>query len=224
MIIKNLKVPIENAHLQSTMYTPLGSKIIVLVAHEPGSGRFNLRNRQLGEQLYSAGFTTLLLDWNEIKEIEEKSGDFDPIKMAKNLVGIIYWLKNHHTFKHLSAVVYGSGSGAASALIAASELEDSVQTVISRNGRMELAEPYLEKVKSPTFIAVGKNDYRLLESNKKAFEKLLCPKKFVVLPGICPFFEKAEKVEQLGKMVINWINKQSLWPTDSSPELGYKFL
>lgn len=222
MITKNVRVPIEDAHIQSTMYTPQGSKVIVLVSHEPGSGRFNHRNRQLGKQFYGAGLATLLLDWNKIMEIEERKGDFNPVKMAKNLAGIVHWLRSHQTLKHLSAVLYGSSTGAASALIAATEVENSIQAVISRNGRLELAETYLEKIKSPTFIAVGKKDYRLLESNKKAYEKLRCPKKFVALSGICPFFEESEKVEQLGKMAITWINKHSLGPTDTSSKLNHQ--
>lgn len=223
MITTSVKVPIDDLQVQSTIYTPQDSKVIVLVSHEPGCGRFNVRNKQFGEQLYHAGLATFLLDWNTISEIEEKNGGFSHIMRAKNLTRIIQWLKEHQTFKHFSAVLYGTSIGAASALIAASELGDSIQAVISRNGRLELAEPYLEKVKTPTLIAVGKKDQRLLESNKKAFAKLECPKKLIVLSGICPFFEKPIKVKKLGKMAIDWINKYSLRPKNSARELSPEF-
>lgn len=221
MITKNVRVPIEDTHIQSTVYAPEGSKAIVLISHEPGCGRFNIRNKQFGKQLYHAGIATLLLDWNNLNESEEQSGNFSPVKRAKNLAKIIDWLKKQNTFKQLSAILYGSSIGAVPAIIAATELENSIQGVISRNGRLDLADPYLPKVKSPTFITIGKKDSHLLESNKKAFEKLCCQKKFVALSGICPFFEKTEKVKKLGEMVIEWINKHSLQPESSLPDLTH---
>ncbi len=223
MITQNIHIPIEDDQIKSTVFSPKDSTVLVLVTHEPGSGRFNHRNKQFVNQLYSAGLATLLLDWDKIKQLEEQSGGFNPLKMAKKIALITSWLKKQPFFQYLSTVLYGSSIGAASALIAASELEDSVQAVISRNGRLELAEQYLEKVKTPTLVAVGKKDHSLLESNKKAFDKLSCPKKLVILSGICPFFEEPNKVEQLGKMVIDWINEHSLRPTDSSQELNHQY-
>lgn len=207
MFTNNIELPIKDSLIHSTIHKPPDSKAIVLVSHGPGSGRFNHRNRLLSEQLYNAGFAVLLFDWNKSKEIEERTGNFDPIKMAKTIGKIVLWLKNDQTLKNLPTVVFGSSTGAAASLIAASKNEDLIQAVISRNGRLELAEPYLEDVKSPTLILVGKNDYHLMERNKKAYEKLNCPKSMVVLPGICPFFEEPEKMKKVGNMAINWINK-----------------
>lgn len=89
-------------------------------------------------------------------------------------------------------------------------MEDSVKAVISRNGRLELADDYLHKVRSPTFVAVGEKDYRLFEANKKAYKKLECPKHFVVVPGITPFFEDPKKIERVGRLSIEWIQKHAL--------------
>lgn len=213
MLTHHINVPIEGGYIESTIHKPPEAKIIVLISYAPGSGRFNVRNRRLVEQLDSAGFATLLCDWTQVKEMNEH---FDHLKMAESLAIIVRWLKNHRAFKNLSPTLYGSGTGAAFSMIAASEMEDSIKAVVTRNGRLETAEPYLAKIKSPTFITVGEKDFHLLQSNKKVYEKLDCPKRLVVLPGITPFFEEPKKMERVGKLSIEWIQKHSLSRTDSS--------
>lgn len=206
MLTHNINVPIEGGYIDSTIHKPPEAKIIVLISHAPGSGRFNLRNRQLTEQLDKAGFATFLCDWSKMKEIHNQ---FDHLKMAESLASIVRWLKSHRAFKDLSPALYGSGTGAAFSIIAASEMKDSIRAVVSRNGRLDLAKDYLAKVKSPTFIVVGEKDFHLLESNRKAYEKLDCPKQLVVMPGITPFFEEPKKVERVGRLSIEWIKKNS---------------
>lgn len=207
MVTHNITVPIEGGYIDSTLHKPPEAKIIVLISHAPGSGRFNLRNRKLARQLARAGFATLLYDWPSVKEIHE---EVDHLKMAQNLTSLIRWIKSHRTFQELSPVLYGSGTGAAFSIIAASEMEDSFKAIVSCNGRLELADDYLHKVKSPTFIAVGEKDHRLFELNKKAYKKLECPKQFVVVPGITPFFEEPKKMERVGRLSIEWIQRHSL--------------
>lgn len=211
MLTHNINVPIDGGYIESTIHKPPEATVVVLISHAPGSGRFNVRNRQLAEQLDKAGFATLLCDWTRVKEMH---GHFDHLKMAESLASIVRWLKSHRAFKNLSPALYGSGTGAAFSMIAASEIEDSIIAIVSRNGRLETAEPYLAKVKSPTFITVGEKDFHLLQSNKKAFEKLDCPKRLLVMPGITPFFEEPKKMERIGRLSIEWIQKHSVPQTE----------
>lgn len=221
MSIKNIYIPINGAKIRSTIYKPPEANTIVFVSHGPGSGRFNLRNKQLANQLYDAGYSTLLIDWLKIKQIEESNGGFDELKMAKIIGKIIHWIKNNRDFNHLSTAIYGSNIGAAAALIMASEMDDLIQAVISKNGRLELAESYLKNVKTPTFIAVGKNDKHLLEQNIQAYEKLNCPKNLEVVSGICPFLEEPKQVEKVGKMAINWIDKHLMQKSSVPSKIHY---
>lgn len=216
MFTEKISIPIEGGMINSTLHKPREANTIVLISYPPGIGRFNQRNRTLIEQLDQAGLATLLCDWSQIKMVLEKQGDFNHLKMAQNLASIVRWLKSQRAFKDFSTALYGSGTGAAFSVIAASEMEDSVKAVVSRNGRLELAEDYLAKVKSPTFIAVGEKDYRLFELNKYAYKKLECPKQFVMMPGITPFFEVPKKMERIGRLSIDWIKKNSLPETDPS--------
>ena len=204
--------------INSTLHAPRDANTIVLISHPPGIGRFNQRNRLLMEQLDQAGLASLLCDWSQIKMVLEKQGDFNPLKMAQSLAFIIRWLKSQRTFKDFSTALYGSGTGAAFSVIAASEMDESVKAIVSRNGRLELAEDYLNKVKTPTLVAVGEKDYRLFELNRKAYKKLECPKQFVMMPGITPFFEVPKKMEHMGRLSIDWIKKNSMTQSDSSSE------
>lgn len=214
MLTHNINVPIDGGYIESTIHKPPEARVIVLISHAPGSGCFNVRNRQLADQLSQAGFATLLCDWTKVKEMNEH---FDHFKMAQSLASVVRWLKSHRSFKDLSPVFYGTGTGAVFSLIAASQMDDSIKAVVSRNGRLEIAKDHLHKVKSPTLIAVGEKDYHLLESNRKAYEKLGCKKRLVIMPGITPFFEEPKKVERIGRLSIDWILKHSL-PQTITPD------
>lgn len=170
MVTERISIPIEGRIINSTLHKPRDAKTIVLISHPPGIGRFNQRNRMLIDQLDQAGLATLLCDWSQIKMVLEKQGDFNHLKMAQSLTSIIRWLNSQRAFKDFSTALFGSGSAAAFSVIAASVMGESVKAVVSRNGRLELAKNYLDKVKSPTFIAVGEKDYRLFELNKKAYK------------------------------------------------------
>ena len=220
MFSSNIRVPLPGGYIPSTIHKPEGAKIIVLISHEPGSGRFCSRNKQIASQLEHAGFATLLCDWN--LGIGQHS-EFDPYKRAQSLTSTIYWLKNHHEFGHLEPVYYGCSTGAASALMAASEKENGVLAVISRNGRLEIADSYLNRVKSPTLVVVGDKDYRLIKQNTEAYKKLECPKKFLIVPGITPFFENPKMVEKMGRMAINWIKRQKMKDMTSGGKAIYNY-
>lgn len=91
--------------------------------------------------------------------------------MPKKLQRVGAWLKNFpETKKNLVLGYFGTSTGAAAALQAASDLK--IAAIVSRDGRPDLAMEYLPKVKAPTLLIVGGNDDVVIELNETALKEL----------------------------------------------------
>ena len=58
-----------------------------------------------------------------------------------------------------------------------------VGAVVSRGGRPDLAGDALYSVRAPTLLIVGRHDEEVLELNRRAYRRLTCPKRLLVIPA-----------------------------------------
>src|SRR2546429_284580 len=72
----------------------------------------------------------------------------------------------------LAVGCFGAGTGAAAALVAATEPPQAVRAVVSRGGRPDLAGEALEAVRAPTLLIVGGADEAVIEMNRKALQRM----------------------------------------------------
>jgi len=79
--------------------------------------------------------------------------------------------------------------GAAAALVAATEMGESIGGIVSRGGRPDLAGDALKRVAAPTLLIVGGNDLPVIPLNEDAFEDLACEKALQVVAGATHLFE-----------------------------------
>ncbi|MGG7380958.1 hypothetical protein ACQ7B2_20185, partial [Escherichia coli] len=68
-------------------------------------------------------------------------------------------------------------------LWAAGRPDPRIRAVVSRSGRVDLAEEHLERVAAPTLLAVGGHDDSVLRLNRLAQRRLRCQNELVVVPG-----------------------------------------
>lgn len=87
--------------------------------------------------------------------------------------------------------LFGASTGAAAALVAASELQGRVAAVVSRGGRPDLAGEYLAQVIAPTLLIVGSLDHEVIGLNETALNALTCEKELWIVPGAGHLFEEA---------------------------------
>jgi putative phosphoribosyl transferase len=208
---KVVKIPAGSATINGNLIIPQKAKGIVLFAHGSGSGRFSPRNTKVAREINAAGIATLLIDLltEEEEEIDIYSGEFrfNIELLAKRLVFATEWLKKNPETKNLTVGYFGASTGAAAALIAAAELPDWTKAVVSRGGRPDLAGKYLSKVKAPTLMIVGGDDVQVLELNKQAMAQMTAEKKLTVVLGATHLFEEPGKLEEVGKLAINWFSR-----------------
>jgi putative phosphoribosyl transferase len=208
---KVVKIPAGSATINGNLVITQKAKGIVLFAHGSGSGRFSPRNTKVAREINAAGIATLLIDLltEEEEAIDIYSGEFrfNIELLAKRLVFATEWLKKNPKTKNLTVGYFGASTGAAAALIAAAKLPDWTKAVVSRGGRPDLAGKHLSKVKAPTLLIVGGDDVQVLELNKQAMAQMTAEKKLTVVSGATHLFEEPGKLEEVGKLAINWFSR-----------------
>lgn len=190
---------------------PDSARGLVAFAHGSGSSRHSPRNRYVAETLGNAGLATLLFDLLTLDEEAEDliSGKrrFDIGLLARRLVGATDWLQSSEQTSHFRLGYFGSSTGAAAALVAATERPNVVAAVVSRGGRPDLAAPVLDRVKAPTLLIVGGNDFPVIDMNRGALAKLQVEKQLVIIPGATHLFEEPGALEQVADYAGDWFIK-----------------
>lgn len=210
--MEEIKIKIKDAELQGILTIPKKSRGIILFAHGSGSSRLSPRNQFVADVLNKKGFATLLMDLLTEKEetIDDKTGElrFDIEFLAERLIQATDWLRENEKTKELKIGYFGSSTGAAAALIAASKTKE-IFAIVSRGGRPDLALEYLDKVSSPTLLIVGGEDDEVIQMNKKALEQLESKRKLEIISGATHLFEEAGTLEIVSEMAANWFAEHS---------------
>jgi dienelactone hydrolase len=198
----------EKIALKGLLAIPKNATTIVVFAHGSGSGRHSPRNQFVARAFAEEGLATLLLDLltpqEESIDIETREYRFDIPLLAKRLSGATSWLEKNKTTHHLKVAYFGSSTGAAAALIAASQLDNKIAAVVSRGGRPDLAAASLPHVQAPTLLIVGGRDAGVIELNKEALELLPGTKKLEIVPGATHLFEEPGTLEEVARLAAAW--------------------
>ncbi len=149
--------------------------------------------------------------------MEEESTDeytaefrFDIGLLATRLVGATDWIRDNAQTQNLKIGYFGSSTGAAAALVAASRRRELVRALVSRGGRPDLAGTALKDVACPTLLIVGGLDYDVIELNRKALSELNVEKSLQIVSGASHLFEEKGTLEKMSLLAIEWFSKYLL--------------
>ena len=187
---------------------------LVLFAHGSGSGRFSSRNARIAEALRKAGLATLLFDLLTENEAAARANVFDIPLLAARLLTATQWALEENPGVGLG--YFGASTGAAAALLAASEAGNRVKAVVSRGGRPDLALGALPRVRAPTLLIVGSLDTEVLDLNRQAYHQLRCAKRLVVVPGAGHLFEEGDTLLEVAGLAQGWFLDQLVFRTTDS--------
>ena len=193
-----VRVQAGTAELQGDLRIPAGARGIVVFAHGSGSGRHSPRNRFVADVLVNAGLGTLLID------LQTAELRFDIRLLAERLGSVTDWLSGEPSAATLSVGYFGASTGAAAALIAASDRPERVRAIVSRGGRPDLAGPVLPRVRQPTLLIVGGDDDVVIELNRQALRELSGIKQMMIVPGATHLFEEPGALEQVAALAGEW--------------------
>jgi putative phosphoribosyl transferase len=205
-----VRVPAGTASLEGDLNLPAGAQEIVVFAHGTGSTRFSNRKRHIARILNESGLATLLIDLlspeEEAVDQETMAFRFDIRLLAERLTLTIDWLKSAPDTRKFPIGLFGAGTGAAAALVAAADRPRAVSAVVSRSGRPDLAGSALPKVKAATLLIVGGADGTVLEVNGEAYQQLRCEKKLHIIPGATHQFEEPGALDEVARLARQWFD------------------
>ncbi len=206
-----ISIPIGQVVLEGSLHISNDDRGIILFAHGSGSSRHSSRNKRVAAVLQEYNFATLLVDLlteeEERIDIHNRKYRFDLEMLALRLTEITDWLIRNEKTRSLQIGYFGSSTGAAGALIAASRRQNLIGAVVSRGGRPDLAEKYLEQVIAPTLLIVGGNDLPVIGMNEQALKKMKGNNKMEIVEGATHLFEEPGKLHEAAVLAALWFKE-----------------
>lgn len=200
--------------LDGTLDIPPDPKGLVIFAHGSGSSRKSPRNRHVAARLNAAGLGTLLFDLLTETEARDKHNIFDIGLLADRVGSALDWCAEDSRTAHLPCGLFGSSTGAAAALQAATQRPGRVKAIVSRGGRPDLAKGALGDVTAPTLLIVGALDSTVVILNRHAERLLRCEKALELVPGATHLFEEPGALDHVVRLASGWFERHlgGRWP------------
>jgi pimeloyl-ACP methyl ester carboxylesterase len=206
-----VRVESNGLQLEGTLDIPADARGLVLFAHGSGSSRHSARNRHVAGVLRDARLGTFLFDLltrqEELWDTVVGNLRFDIALLATRLEIATRWAIEDDRTAPLRIGYFGASTGAAAALIAATTSELDVGAVVSRGGRPDLAQEALGKVRAPTLLIVGGADEAVIKLNEQAYVRLVCVKRFEIVPGATHLFEEPGALEKVAARAAAWFDR-----------------
>jgi putative phosphoribosyl transferase len=194
---QSLQIEVAGVLLEADLGMPKTARGAVLFAHGSGSGRHSPRNRYVADELNRAGLVTVLAD---LLTAQEEQIDL----LAGRVTALVDWTAHSEPTAGLGIGLFGASTGAAAALIAAASRPTTVQAVVSRGGRPDLADAHLREVHQPTLLIVGERDPVVIDLNRQAMQKLGGETRLVIVPGASHLFEEPGALQQVAHLARDW--------------------
>ncbi len=198
-------IPVDGVELAATFDVPVGASGVVVFAHGSGSSRESPRNNYVAEVMRERGLGTLLFDLLTEAEDQQRQNRFDIPLLTDRLVSVTEWVWEQDP--ELAVGYFGSSTGAAAALRGAARYGSDVDAVVSRGGRVDMAEDWLGDVTAPTLFIVGGADTEVLELNREAYDRLDCERSLHVVEGAGHLFEEDEELQEVATVAADWFGE-----------------
>ncbi|RYJ62803.1 dienelactone hydrolase family protein [Pseudomonas songnenensis] len=203
-----MRFTLGKARLHGDLCVPPDAAGLVVFVHGSGSSRHSPRNQSVARYFNELGLATLLFD---LLTADEQSIDeitrqlrFDIPLLSQRLSGVVDQLGNDAGLRELRIGLFGASTGAAAALTTAASRPADVAAVVSRGGRVDLADQSLARVKAASLFLVGSRDLEVLELNRAAAARLQCVHQLQVVPGATHLFEEHGTLEQVARLAGDW--------------------
>jgi putative phosphoribosyl transferase len=223
MIEKTVVVDIGNSssktQVKGNLVIPEAPIGFVVFAHGSGSDKTSLRNQLISRILNDNNIGTLIFDLlcEEEQESDVRAmnlmckipgltlNKFNIGLLAKRLIGASEWINNYSGLGKFKLGYFGSSTGAAAALLAATKY--NVEAIVSRGGRTDLIDKrVLEQIVSPCLFIAGSDDKNVVRINRTTMSQLrnMTEKKMEVINGASHLFEEDGKIEQVANLAGAW--------------------
>jgi pimeloyl-ACP methyl ester carboxylesterase len=202
-----IKIKVETGYVEGDLNIPLNPVGLIIFAHGSGSSRHSPRNKFVANQMNNKKFATLLFDLLTNQEDEDYLNRFNIQLLAERLIKATDNMKNYKIMEGLNIGYFGASTGAAAAIIASVIVGDEIKAVVSRGGRPDMADIYLDKLKAPTLLIVGEADTEVIKLNQNAYDNINSTKKLAIVPFATHLFEEPGTLEEAAQLAADWFIK-----------------
>ncbi len=204
---RTVQIPVNMVNLPGDLVMRDNAAGIVIFSHGSGSSRLSPRNIYVARKLQDKGFATLLFDLLTEEEGQNYELYFDIPLLSRRLESVTKWVMENPYTKGLEIGFFGASTGAASALSAASHLENHIKALVSRGGRPDLVMKELLEVKTPTLLIVGGLDKNVISLNRGALRHLAGERKLSIVEEATHLFNEQGKLDEVAVLAANWFEK-----------------
>ena len=216
-------VPLADSSLAGHLAIPSGARGLVIFAHGSGSSRHSPRNLHVAYALERYGLATLLVDLLTTDEAELEDLRFDIPLLSQRLAAVTEWAREQPETHDFAFGYFGASTGAAAALIAASNRDD-IRAVVSRGGRTDLADDWLHAVRAPTLLIVGSADVAVLRLNQVSLSLLRGERQLAIVQGATHLFEEPGALDEVSLLAGQWfarhLGARAAAATEAGPRAG----
>jgi putative phosphoribosyl transferase len=201
---------IPELFLEGNLVIPDNPIGIVIFAHGSGSGKASERNQLISRKLDENNIATLQFDLLSEQEqecdrqLENLKSDVPGVTFNKFNISLLTgrlsmatdWVLKYPKKGNLEIAYFGSSTGAAAALIAASKYH--VNSIIVRSGRTDLVDnTLLLQIVAPCLFIVGSKEKRLIKINEHTIKKLRNVEKneLKIVPNASHLFQEQGSID-----------------------------
>ncbi len=134
----------------------------------------------------------------------DRANVFDIPLLSGRMIEAMGWARANAALSGLPIGLFGASTGAAAALVAAARVPENTAAVVSRGGRPDLAGDALPQVRAPVLLIVGGADDVVIDLNRIAAGRLVCPHRLEIVPGATHLFEEPGTMEQVVELAGKW--------------------
>ncbi|WP_226481169.1 dienelactone hydrolase family protein [Natrinema amylolyticum] len=197
-------IALEDVTLEGELVVPPESSGLVVFAHGSGSSRHSPRNNFVAETLRERGLGTLLFDLLTEAEVRHRENRFDIPLLTDRLVATTEWVRERPATSTHSIGYFGASTGAAAALRGAARPETTIDAVVSRGGRVDMAADVVDEVTAPTLLVVGGEDESIRKLNREIYEALAVERDLRIVEGAGHLFEGEGELEAVADHAADW--------------------
>lgn len=206
-----IEISAGDVALRGDLILPDRARGLVVFVHGSGSSRFSSRNRFVARTLNENRFATLLADLltPEEEALDEQTSElrFNVDLLAHRTARMIQWSRDDSPVNALPLGLFGASTGAAAAIIAAAQLGDAVNAVVSRGGRIDLAGSSLKTLRPPLLTIVGALDLPIVHLHRSVMPQLTCVHEYEAVRDAMHLFEEPGALERVAKLASGWFSK-----------------
>jgi putative phosphoribosyl transferase len=204
MDLSNIRI--QPAGLTGTLRLPRPTKALIVFVQGSGSSRFSPRTTLMAEAFHRRGFATLVFDLLTTAEERQPANAFDIPLLSARLAAALRWIAHEPAVACLPLGLFGAGTGAAAALVAAAD-GPRVGAVVSCGGRPDLAGQAIDEIRVPALLIVGGADDGILAHNRHVYARLRGRKDLRVIEGAGRWFSEPGALAEVVDHAALWFSR-----------------